>query len=132
MTSESTEVVRRMYEAFHRGDAETALAHFDPEVVIDASARIDGGVGHGRDGVAEMIGGWIATFDDWSEEIEELREVGDHVYVASRQRGLGKGSGIETEFRYGVLYEVRGGLIARMVMFNDPAEALEAAGARRP
>ncbi len=101
MTNDGTEVVRRMYEAFHGGDVEGALAHFDPEVVIDATARIDGEIGRGPEEVGAIIGRWIGAFDDWSEEIEELREIDGQVYVAATQRGLGKGSGIETEFRYG-------------------------------
>jgi ketosteroid isomerase-like protein len=37
MTQENVEIVRRMYDAFYSGDADGALAHFDPEVVVDAS-----------------------------------------------------------------------------------------------
>jgi len=36
MSQENVEVVRRMYEAFHSGDADGALAHFDPDVVVIA------------------------------------------------------------------------------------------------
>jgi ketosteroid isomerase-like protein len=46
MSQENVEVVRQMYEVFHSGDADGALAHFDPNVVVDASrARPDGGRG---------------------------------------------------------------------------------------
>jgi ketosteroid isomerase-like protein len=41
---QKVEIVRRMYEAFHGGDADGALTYFHPEVVVDASLRIDGGV----------------------------------------------------------------------------------------
>jgi ketosteroid isomerase-like protein len=50
------------------------------------------------------------------------------VLVTSTQRGRAKGSGIEVETRYAVLYEVRGDKIARMIIYTEPAEALEAAG----
>ena len=121
------EIVRRMYEAFHGGDAGRALTYFHPEVVVDASRRIDGGVGHGREELSRIIATWVGAFEDWREEIEEMRDLGDRVYVVATQRGIGKGSGVEVEFRYAVLYEVREGKITSMTMYNEPAQALEAA-----
>lgn len=122
------EVVRRMYEAFHAGDAEGALSHFDPEVVVDASRRVDGGIGHGREALNRIISSWVGTFTDWREEIEEIRDLDDRVFVVSTQRGRGKGSGIEVENRYGLIYEVHDGQITGMTVYTDLAEALEAAG----
>ena len=127
MSREGVEIVRRMYEAFHGGDAAGALACFDPEVVVDASRRVDGGVGHGREELNAIIGRWLGTWEEWREEIEEMRDLGSRVYVVATQRGRGKGSGIEVENRYALLYEVQGDKITRMTLYNDPAEALEAA-----
>jgi ketosteroid isomerase-like protein len=120
------EIVRRMYEAFHGGDAGRALMYFHPEVVVDASIRIDGGVGHGREELSRIIT-TVGAFEGWREELEEMRELGDRIYVVATQRGIGKGSGVEVEFRYAVLYEVREGTITSMTMYNEPAQALEAA-----
>ncbi|HSJ17905.1 MAG TPA: nuclear transport factor 2 family protein, partial [Solirubrobacterales bacterium] len=120
--------IQRMYEAFHRGDADGALAYFDPEVEVDASVRVDEGIGHGRDAVATMVARWVGAWDDWREEIEEMRDLGCHVVVVSTQRGRAKGSGIEVEARYAVFYEIQGDRITRMVLQSGPAEALEAAG----
>jgi len=61
MSQENVEVVRRMYEAFHSGDAEGALAHFDPEVVVDATMRVDAGIGHGREELSAIISRWLAA-----------------------------------------------------------------------
>jgi ketosteroid isomerase-like protein len=130
MSQENVEVVRRMYEAFHSGDAEGALAHFDPEVVVDATMRVDAGIGHGREELYAIIGRWLGAFDEWREEIEEMRDLGSQVCVVSTQHGRGKGSGIETETRYAVLYEVDGSQITRMTLYPGPAEALEAVGLR--
>ena len=116
-----------MYEAFHRGDADGALAFFDPEVVVDASRRVDGGIGHGREELNAIITRWVGTWDEWREEIEEIRNVGSRVYVVSTQRGRGKGSGIEVENRYGMLYELHGDKITRLTVYIEPEEALEAA-----
>ena len=119
-----------MYGAFHGGDPQGALAHFHPDVVVDATARPDGGVAHGREGVGETIGRWLREFEEWREDIEEMRDLGSQVYVVATQRGRGKASGLEVETRYALLYEIRGEQIVRMTLFAEPADALEAATAR--
>lgn len=128
MSEQNVELVRRMYKAFHAGDAEGALACFDDEVVVDASRRVDAGIGHGRDELSDIIAKWVGTFDDWREEIAEIRDLGSQVYVLATQFGRGKGSGVEVELTYAVLYEVKGDRITQMTIYMDPAEALEAAG----
>jgi ketosteroid isomerase-like protein len=131
MSQENVEVVRRMYEAFHGGDAEGALAHFDPDVTVDASSRVDGEVGHGHQDLTRIISSWLGAFEEWREELEEIRDLGDRVFVVATQRGRGKGSALDVETRYAVLYGVEGGRITRMTLYLDPAEALEAVGLRR-
>jgi ketosteroid isomerase-like protein len=128
MSEENVEVVRRMYDAFHGGDADGALAYFDSEVVVDASIRIDVGVGHGLEDLNRIIASWVGTFDEWREEIEEMSDLGDQVLVVSIQRGRGKGSGAEVENRYSVLYGLRGNKITNMTMYGGRDEALKAAG----
>jgi ketosteroid isomerase-like protein len=127
--SQKVEVVRRMYEARDAGDAEGTLACFHPEVVLDARVRMDSGIVHGREELARVIGEWVGSFDEWREEIHEIRDLGSQVYVVATQRGRAKGSGVEVESRYALLYEVAGGQIMRMAMFDEEAEALAAAAA---
>jgi uncharacterized protein len=131
MSEENVEVVRRMYEAFQSGDADGALAHFDPDVIIDHSrVRPDIGIGRGHEQVRRIVISWLGAWEEWREEIEEMRDLGSRVFVLSVQHGRGKGSGVEVEARWAVLYEVHGGKITRMAVYPDPAEALEAAGLR--
>src|SRR4249919_3784901 len=130
MSQENVETVRRMYQAFYGGDAEGALAYFDSAVEVDASTRVDGGIVHGRDELSGLIAGWLGAWDDWREEIEAIRDLGSRVLVAAAQRGRSKGSGIEVETRYAVLYEVHGDKITRMTMYSKPEDALEAVGLR--
>ena len=96
MSQENVEIVRRMYEAFHGGDADRALGYFDPEVVVDASRRLDGGTGTGREELAAIVSQWLGAWDEWHEEIEEMRDFGDRVLLVSTQHGRGKGSGLPT------------------------------------
>ena len=79
MSQENVEIVRRMYEAFYGGDAAGALAYFDPEVVVDVSRRLEGGISRGRDELNKMISEWVGTFDEWREEIAEILDRGSQV-----------------------------------------------------
>ena len=128
MSEENVEIVRGMYAAFRSGDADGALAYFDPGVVIDARHRVDGRVGHGRDELVAILGEWMSTWDDWREEVEDMQDAGDQVLVISTQRARGKGSGVAWQNRFGMLYEIHGDKISRWTIYDDPAEALEAAG----
>ena len=117
-----------MYEAFLSGNAEVALSCFAEDVVVDATRRLDGKVGRGHGYLNRMVAEWVETFDDYSEEIEELRDLGNQVLVLLTQRGRGRGSGVEVEIRPAVLYEVKNDLISRVVPYTDRAQALEDAG----
>jgi ketosteroid isomerase-like protein len=131
MSQENVEIVRRMYEAFHAGDADGALSHFDAEVLTDTgSARPDLSVGKGREYLGAVVGSWAATWEGWRDEIAEIRDLGNRVLVVSVQRGRGRGSGIEVEARYAILYDLANGAIVSVRMYGTVAEALEAAGLR--
>jgi ketosteroid isomerase-like protein len=130
MSEDNVAVVARMYKAFHAGEAEEALGHFDPDVLVDASrARPDLSVGKGHEYVNATVTSWVSTWEEWREEIEEMRDLGSRVLVLSVQRGRGKGSGAPVEARYAMFYDVHAGKIVSMRMYGDVAEALKAAGA---
>lgn len=126
--SQAVEIVRRMYVAREGGDVDGVLSCFHPEVVVDPRPRMDTGIVHGREELVRVIGEWTGEFDEWREDIDEISDLGGQVYVVATQRGRGKGSGMEIETRYALLYEVRGDQITRMTLFREPAEALAAAG----
>ena len=122
MSRENLELVREMYAAFHGGDAERALSYFADDVVVDPGGRVDSGVGYGRDALARIIGEWVGAFDEWSEEIEELRAVGDEVHAVAVQSGRQRTTGIEIRMRYAVGYRVEDGVITRMTLYRDPPD----------
>jgi ketosteroid isomerase-like protein len=130
MSERNIEVVRRMYTAFHHGDIDAALSHFDPDVLVDASkARPDDvAIGTGHERLIQIVTSWVTAWDEWREEIEELRDLGGKVLVLSVQRGRGKGSGVAVEARWAVVYELDGGVITSMRVYPDSEEALKAAG----
>ena len=128
MSQENVEVVRRSLDAFLAGDRAAALAAYHPEVVFDATLRPEGAVYRGPDGVDQAMRVWIGTWEDWRLEIQELTDAGDHVLVAAREFGRGKGSGVEIDQMTYVVFTVRDGMIVRWKGFLQRAEALEAVG----
>ncbi len=128
MSEENVEIVRRMYDAYYGGDADGALSYFAPDVVADFSRRLDGRIGHGHEELQKLLIEWLGTFEDYREEIEEMRDLGSAVLVIATQRGRGKGSGVEVENRYALLYEIQGDKITRFAGYFTVEEALEAAG----
>jgi len=131
MAQENVETVRAMYDAFNGRDPDAALSHFHPDVVIDATHRVDGRIGHGREELIAIVSEWLGAWDEWHEEIEEMRAMGERVLVLSTQRGLGKGSGIAWENRFAMLFEVADDRITRWTVYDDVGEALSAAGLDR-
>jgi ketosteroid isomerase-like protein len=130
MSEESAEIVRRMYDAFHAGDAEGALSYFAEGVLVDTGdARPDRSVGKGREYLSALVSSWTNTWEGWRDEIADLRDLGDQrVLVVSIQRGRAKQSGIEAELRYAILYDLANEMIVSVRMYGTVAEALEAAG----
>jgi ketosteroid isomerase-like protein len=127
MSEKKVEIVRRMYAAFYGGDTEGALAYFRPDVIVDARGWTLG-IGHGREELTRILTTWVGTFDEWREEVMEIRDSGSQVYVVAIERGRGKGSGVEVENRYALLYEIEGDKITRMTPYTEPGEALKAVG----
>jgi uncharacterized protein len=128
MSEENVEVVRRMHDAYGRGDFQIAISCFDPEVELSTPPRQPGaGIYRGHEGVRRATAIWVGTWDDFSTQMEELTDLGEQVLARICERGRGKGSGVEVERQLFQLFTLRGGKIVRLRMFMDRDEALKAA-----
>lgn len=124
------------YEAVNRRDYELILARCDPyaEWVLVGDAKPPGmdSVYSGR---AEAVGMFDAWFGEWDELLLEPQELidagGNRFVVTMRQRGRGRGSGVELDVPRAQLTTLRDGAAIRIETFTDPADALAAAGIPR-
>jgi ketosteroid isomerase-like protein len=127
-------LARRGIEAYAAGDLETALSMFAPEVVIFAppGEQITTGTYHGIDGFLRWSGEWNDAWESFELELIDVEAVGDrHAVAEVRQRGTGKGSGLEVEGTSGYVFENReDGLCVWFALYNDVDRAREAAAAR--
>ena len=137
MSRENVEAVRRIADAWHRGDLDMAYDLYDPEIEWD-STRMEalipdlGGTFHGHEGVRAFWRRWLSAWKDLRFEVQDVVDAGDHVVVLVRnQRQWGHRSGIETEVPpYAHVFTFRNGKIVRWRGYPDQRTALEAVGLR--
>ena len=128
----NVEVVRRIYEAAAKRDADTIFELYDPEVELD-NTRVQvttGGVYRGHDGLRQMFREWHEAWGDITYDYEELIDAGgeDVVAVVTRH-ARGRASGVDVERPVALLWTIRNGRAVRVVWFDSRDEALAAAGA---
>jgi ketosteroid isomerase-like protein len=130
MPSEAYELVRRTVERFQAGDRVSWRSTIAEDVVWDPSGDETGlfDTYHGHAGLEAFFTQWLGTWEDYSLEHTEIIDADDSVVVVFRQRGRGKGSGVEVDREFYGLYDVRGGKITRYRQFATRAKAVEAAG----
>jgi ketosteroid isomerase-like protein len=131
MSQENVETVRRVYEAFDREGLDAAFEHLHPDFEYDLSAAIGpyAGIYSGRETVRKMLEDFFSAWEYMHVEPEDFIEAdGDRVLVPTHARARGKGSGVDIEARPTAIWTVLDGKIVRGAVYNDRADALEAAG----
>jgi len=122
------EVVRKLWEAYSRGDIDGVIALSDPYVVL---VTLEEGPLYGPEAVRANYARWMEA---WREEpetiVEEVIGNGDHVVVIACFRGRGRGSGVRVAERLYEVYTLRNARVLRVDEFSDRDQALEAAGLR--
>jgi ketosteroid isomerase-like protein len=129
MSQENVEIVRRGLEAWNRRDLTTWLGSFHPDAELDWS-RSRGplmGVYRRHDGLGTFWEAWFSTFEQVHLETHGFTEAGSEVVAPNTARLQGR-QGIEVIARSTFLFTVRNGQITCLRMFQEQAEALEAAG----
>ena len=129
MSRENVEVVRTLFEAFNAGEYERCFDYLDPDVVWEDPHGIPGGgLHHGHDGVREWFSRWLAAWEDFGVDAEELTDAGQHVVSTERLRGTGRSSGVPIDQGWVAVYTLRDGRIVRRTDYPDREQALDAVG----
>ena len=135
MSQENVEVIQHAFETYNRHGARTVARdywHPDIEWEIGPWAIALGGQSHWRG--AEQA---IANFDElesllgrFTMEVLDTAEGRDEVFVEARLHGEGLESGAGVDQRFWYAMRVEGSRVRRIRIFDNRAEALEAAGLR--
>jgi ketosteroid isomerase-like protein len=129
MPEENVEVVRRMLDAFNRGDVEAVVATFDDRCEIDEPQEMPDGPAtgfRGHDGIRE----WMANLRRVAGVRFEARSFtasADFVISELASTGLGQASGVPVEWTTFAVVRMHNGRIARVQAFLDKDAAAEAA-----
>ncbi len=129
MSEENVEIVQRHVAAYNRRDFEALRELSHPELEVDwsASRGLEAGVYRGLEEALCFYQGFLDMFEQVDVEPNRLIKSGDSVIVPNTAYVRGR-DGIETVARSALIFEVRGGLIARICLYQEMHEALEAAG----
>lgn len=122
MSEQNVELVRAIYDAWAAGDSAGALIADDMEYVNPPYAMETGTGGDRR-----TLGRIREVYPDFRVEPERFVDAGDEIVVIGTALGT-SASGVAIRWRQGYVWTVRDGCAVRFAWFNDPAEALEAAG----
>jgi ketosteroid isomerase-like protein len=129
MSEENVEIVRRVYDAWERGDVLDALEALHPAVVWEAIEDApDAGTYRGHAGVRAYMEDWIEGFELGSMDFEEVVETEDSLVIVQRAHTKERRTGLETSLGFAVAYTFRDGKLIAAKEYATRAEAVEAAG----
>jgi ketosteroid isomerase-like protein len=132
MSQENVEAVRRSFEAFARGDFDTAFAAHDPSTEWRTAAdEPDQQTYRGIAGLRNFVGSLTDTWEGRFANVMEFEgfiDRGEWVVVpwSAQLRGKGSGVSIQVSETYAVL--VQEGKIVRVEEHRSTEQALEAVG----
>jgi len=131
MSDANLEIVRELYRrAAQDGSFPDELLDDEIEWVNPPDA-VETGTRSGRVAFHAALESTGDAFDRTTVEQEELIDAGDEVVLLCTWAVRGRGSGLERRQPQGHVWTLRDGKAIRFRWFNDPAEALKAAGVAR-
>ena len=133
MPSKLIERLRAGIEEFNRtGSVPSGLYAPDLELHQASSIVDTAGVFHGRGAPQASMDELSESFEDMSFEPEGFHEApGGEVVVLIHARGRGRASGLELENHIAWVFTFRDGMVSRLVIYEEQADALEAVGLSR-
>jgi ketosteroid isomerase-like protein len=133
MGADQSEIVRRVYDAWTRGDRQAAVRLLHPDVeYVSPPDAVEPGTRRGMEGWEQATRSVAEMFSETAFTIERLIEEGDRVVAVTEIRFRGRSSGAEAARRQGHVWTFSEGKVARLEWFNEPEQAFAAAGIAAP
>jgi ketosteroid isomerase-like protein len=119
----------RAFDAFTKGDMETALEHIDPSFEVDD--RVAPEANPSERGPEALIANSAQVYEAFGEiswEPVEIVDLGDRVLVRVRMTAVGRATSLPIDEDVGHLYTMEGIKAVKLVIYRTWDEAREAAG----
>ena len=128
--AENVDLVVRLLEAFEGGDMETMLSCLDQKAELHSAivGGAEGSIYHGHDGFRSWYANSYETFESFSFDWSEFRDLGDRVLALGQMQARGRESGVELDSPMGWVLAVQHGKVVRAQGFLNRNDALTAAG----
>jgi ketosteroid isomerase-like protein len=118
---DGNEFAARVYAAINARDRAAIMAMTAPDIVFATTVEAY----RGPEALLDWMDEGDDAFDDFTVDLLEVEEHGDHVVVVSmRQRGRGKASGAEVDDHITHVWTLQGGLATRLQSFADHEDAV--------
>jgi ketosteroid isomerase-like protein len=128
----STPNVELAYEAIgamNRRDLDWLIAHSDPGVEMHMHGVAGEPVQYvGAAGIRDYFRDMGEIWELMEFSLEEVRDLGDRVFILLGQRFRGRGSGVDVENTTAVVFRLRAGVLTELRSYLDVADGLAAAG----
>ncbi len=134
MSQGNNKILRRGYAALNRGDIDSVLEIFDPEIEFRLpEGGINAGTFRGLQELREFLTGYTDAFESLRVELEKFFEIDDRVVVFLRLVARGRISGAEVAVAPAQVWTMRHGKAIRFEVYPNAAreEALMSAGLRK-
>ena len=119
--------LERIYERWAHGDFTAAVDAFADDVVLVMDEELpDSGRYEGADAIRDYTRAFLEPWESIAIEAESYEEHGDRLFVAVRQSGVGRDSGVPIEMRYFQIWTFREGAIIRFSSIKSELKAREA------
>jgi ketosteroid isomerase-like protein len=130
MSEANVDRLRAGLDRFNRtGEIDIGFLASDFEMHQASSIVDSAGVFHGPNALHDSLRELQESFDNLSFQAERFIEApGGEVVVFIHARGQGRGSGMEVDNHIAWIWTFRGDQAARLAVYEEQAEALEAAG----
>jgi ketosteroid isomerase-like protein len=128
MSQENLEAVRRVHQAWARGNFRPALDLYDPGITLTVYQPEGHAVYEGLEAAMRFLRDFFSQWVEYRIETSEFIDAGEHVYAAGRQTGIGKTSGVDIDAPCYCVWTFRDSSAVALLITTDDAFARATAG----
>ena len=128
MAPTNTEIFEALRNALNAGDLDAAIGLSSPDIVFVAARSVFEGAYVGHEGLRRYFADNAESFERFQIDVDELRDLGDRLFVSGKITICGRGGHVETTIPTAGVAEFADGKLTRWEDHRERDAALAAAG----